>query len=131
MNSRLDIDRALDRGAFLARLYALFGAPAARAGGFEYYVRDTETGLDFIAYAGARGPCYGGAIEDRQALRRVVEALEDLLEQTQPVQCAIEYTADLEYGGGTWILGYNEGRSFDLPDRRERRPPTAVERRAR
>jgi hypothetical protein len=131
VNSRLTIDRAVDRGEFLARLWTLFGPPTRRDGGFEYFVRDLETNLDFTAYAAARGPCYGGEAEQRFELRRVIEAFEELLEQTQPVDCAIDYSADREYGGGKWVVGYKDGRSFDVPDRRSpSRGSIPVERRS-
>src|SRR5882724_9596775 len=74
LNSGLDTDQAMDRGAFLGRLWGLFGKPSLRAGGFEYILRDTKTGLDFIAYVGRHGPCYGGELVQRTALRPVLEA---------------------------------------------------------
>ena len=131
VNSRLTVDRSMDRGVFLSKLWALLGPASSRTGGFEYYVRDQETGLDFIAYAGPRGPAYSGDPEQRFALRRVLEAFEELLEQTRAVECTIEYTAEADYGGGTWVLGFKGGHSFDLPDRRNRRPTQQVERRTR
>ena len=130
VNSRLTVDRALDRGAFLGRLWSQLGPAASRDGGFENYVRDQESGLDFVAYSGPSGPAYAGAIDQRFALRRVIEAFEDLLEQTSPADCAIEYTAERDYGGGKWVLGWKDGRSFDVPDRRNRRGSAPVERRS-
>ena len=131
VNSRLTVDRAMDRGAFLSRLWALLGPAATRVGGFEYYVRDQETNLEFIAYAGPRGPAYAGDPEQRFALRRVLESFEELVEQAKPIECTIEYVADPEYGGDTWVLGFKDGRAFDLPDRRNRPPTAPIERRAR
>jgi hypothetical protein len=130
VNSRLTIDRSMDRGEFLGRLWACFGPALPRDGGFEYYVRDRETNLDFTAYSGTRGPTYGGDAEQRFALRRVVEAFEEMLEQTKPVDCAIEYAAESEYGGGKWVVGCKDGRSFDVPDRRNRPRTMHVERRS-
>jgi hypothetical protein len=127
VNTRLGIERSLDRGEFVGRLWALFGRPHRRHGGFEYYIRDNETGLDFIAYAGRSGPCYGGEIETRSALRGVVEAFEELLDATQPVECSLEYTPESELATGIWIVGYRAGRSFDVPDRRQ--PSTQPDRR--
>jgi hypothetical protein len=130
VNSRLTADQAMDRGAFLGRLWALFGPAATRHGGFEYYVRDLETSLDFIAYSGPKGPCYGGAPDQRALLLRSIEALDELLERTNPVDCAMEYVAELDYGGGKWVVGCKDGRSFDVPDRRDRRITDQIERRA-
>lgn len=130
VNARLDIDRATDRGAFLAKLWAHFGPPSRREGGFEYHLRDQDTNLDFTAYSNAKGPSYRGDVEQRETLRRVFEALEEILDNTPPVDCAIEYAADAEYGGGKWVLGCRDGRSFDLPDRRTRKDPQRAERRS-
>ena len=92
-------------------------------------LRDAETNLDFIAYSGAHGPSYGGDLEQRTQLLRVVEAFEELLERTPPLDCAVEYVAEREYGGGKWVVGCKDGRSFDVPDRRNRRATTQPERR--
>ena len=129
VNARLTVDRAMDRGVFLARRWALFGPAVARHGGFEYHLRDRETNLDFIAYSGPHGPTYGGDPEQRHLLLRVVEALDALLEDTKPVDCAMEYAADADYGGGKWVVGCKEGRSFDVPDRRNRKVTSQPDRR--
>lgn len=130
VNSRLTVDRAMDRGDFLARLWTQFGPAASRDGGFEYYVRDQETNLEFIAYSGPSGPSYGGELDQRFVLRRVIEAFEEMLEKSKPADCAIEYAAAADYGGGKWVLGCKDGRSFDVPDRRNRRGSSPVERRS-
>lgn len=130
LNFRLEANAALDRGAFLGKLWGLFGKPSARPGGFEYVLRDTKTGMDFIAYVGAHGPCYGGNIGERAALKPVLEAFEELLHGARAMPCAHEYIADHAYGGGTWVVGCRDGKSFDMPDRRGRNAPTRIERRA-
>lgn len=130
VNPRLTVDRAMDRGQFLGRLWTHFGPALARDGGFEFYLRDKETNLDVVAYAGPRGCAYAGDPQNRDALKKALEALEYILDGTRPVDCAIEYNAPLEYGGGKWVLGVKDGRSFDVPDRRNRKTPSVVERRA-
>lgn len=129
LNYRLDASTAMDRGAFLGKLWGLFGKPSPRIGGFEYVFRDTKTGLSFIAYAGPHGPCYGGELANRKALKPVLEDFEALIDPARPVPCAIEYIAEQQFGGGTWVLGCRDGRSFDLPDRRGRKGSARVERR--
>jgi len=106
----------MDRGVFLARLWALFGPPVPRDGGFTYFIRDRVTGLDFTAYAGPSGPCYGGDMRQQRLLRPVIEAFERLLEATTPVDCAITYELD----GARRVTGCTAGRSFDVPERRNR-----------
>jgi len=129
LNSKLNVDEAIDRGVFLGRLWGLFGKPSPRFGGFEYFLRDADTGLEFIAYVGPHGPCYGGDPAQRHALRPVLEAFDAMIARSRATPCAIEYTSDREHGGGTWVLGYRDGRSFDLPDRRNRKHGARVERR--
>jgi hypothetical protein len=129
LNPRIDAAAALDSGAFLGRLWGLFGKPSPRVGGFEYFIRDTKTELDFIAYSGPRGPCYGGEVANRAALRPVLEAFEAYIEQSRAIPCAIEYIAERELGGGLWVLGCRDGKSFDTPDRRNRKSTARVERR--
>lgn len=113
----------LDAGAFLARLWALFGPPAACDDGFEYSLVDGETGLAFTAYSAASGPSYGG--HDAAALRPVIVALEALLAETQPIECEHAYTLDVDYGGGTRVIGWREGASF-AEMRDSRTPPSAA-----
>ncbi len=129
VNPRLETEAALDRGAFLGRLWGLLGKPSTRIGGFEYVIRDTKTGLDFIAYVGPHGPCYGGELAQRAALRPVIEAFEAVIEHARAVPCAFEYTSEREFGGGIWVLGVRDGKSFDVPDRRNRKLASRVERR--
>jgi hypothetical protein len=113
VNPRLDFATAMDAGAFLARLWALFGPPTAVDGGFEYGLVDRETGLGFSAYSGASGPSYGGPIGGDASLRPVLEAFERLLDETPPMECEMSYAADDEYGGGRRVVGFRDGRSFD------------------
>jgi hypothetical protein len=104
---------ALDKGDFLARLWAHFGAPEPADGGFHYSLRDRESGHELTAYSGPSGPSYGGDHRKREQLRPVIEALEALLTATQPVECELRYTADIDYGGGEHLFGWKDGRSFE------------------
>src|SRR5437016_4498640 len=89
LNPRLEPADASDRGKFLGRLWGLFGKPLARAGGFEYFLTDTKTGLQFIAYVGRHGPSYGGDLDKRSALRPVIEAFEEMIERSRAIPCAL------------------------------------------
>jgi len=117
------VSRGGEPGDFLGRLWAHFGAPDPRDDGFEYSLVDHETGLSLTAYAGASGPSYGGS--DAEALRPVVTALEQLLDATQPIDCEHAFTADSEYGGGTWVIGCRNGHAFS-ESRDDRTPPSAA-----
>jgi hypothetical protein len=129
LNSRLAIHEAVDRGEFLGKLWGLFGKPSPRSGGFEYFLHDTRTDLDFIAYVGPHGPCYGGDLALRSPLRPVLEAFEAIIEHSRAIPCAIDYAAERDIGREIWVLGYRDGKSFDVPDRRNRRGEARIERR--
>jgi hypothetical protein len=117
VNPRLDFNASMDSGAFLGRLWALFGPASPRDDGFSYDLRDRETGLAFSAYSGASGPSYGGPIDGGEALRPVLEAFERLLDATPPADCELTYSADQEYGGGKRVVGCRDGRGYDLTAR--------------
>lgn len=123
--SHLDHDAALDRGAFLARLWALFGPAESCDDGFRYELCDEKTGLTFTAYSGASGPSYGGYTENRARLRRMLDDFERLLARTAPVECELACSADEEYGGGARLLGFRAGRSFDRDAKARPDPRTA------
>ena len=108
----LDFDAACEPGLFLACLWPHFGPPESIDAGFEYDLVDRETGLGFTAYSGASGPSYGGPLRGHEALRPVIEAFEAMLATTTPVECEVAFSADEEYGGGTWVLGFRDGRPF-------------------
>jgi hypothetical protein len=124
VNPRLAFEAAIDRGAFLAALWVHFGPPRPSDAGFEYQLCDCETGLSFTAYVDASGPSYGGSPAQRKALRPVLEAFEDQLFAGELVDCAISYA------GGTRVLGYRAGRSFDIAERRNRTVPPVDRRRS-
>jgi len=130
VNPRLPFEQSLDRGAFLGLLWAQFGAAGPRDGGFEYQIRERDSGLVFTAYCGPSGPSYGGDPVWRIALRTVIEGFERKLDTTTPVECSIVYAAEIDYGGGLRVLGIRNGKPFDIADRRGQRY-ALKERRAR
>lgn len=81
-------------GDFVSRLWARFGAPHVEGpSGFTYVIHDTQTGVDFTAYAESGNvPAYGGW-GDSAELRDVVTAFEAELIDTEPADCVIEYTS--------------------------------------
>ncbi|MGZ3451281.1 MAG: hypothetical protein ACXWUG_00300 [Polyangiales bacterium] len=115
--THLDFETASEPGFFLAQLWPHFGPPAPADGGFEYDIVDRETGLGFTAYSGASGPSYGGPLRGHETLRPVIEAFEAMLATTTPVDCEVAFSADDEYGGGAWVLGFREGRPYTHPRR--------------
>ena len=118
VNPRLDFATAMDPGAFLARLWALFGAASRDDDGFTYELRDQQTTLEFSAYSGPSGPSYGGDYQDLEKLRPVLEDFERLLDATEPVDCEHVFRADVEFGGGEFAIGWRDGKSFERSAKR-------------
>jgi hypothetical protein len=125
VNRKLAARDAMDPGAFLARLWACFGPAGVHDGGFEYSIRDRDTGLAFSAYSGASGPSYGGDRPRRDELRPVVVAFEEMLDATAPVDCEHTFGADDEYGGGLVAIGWRDGGSFMESRDTRTKPETA------
>lgn len=105
---------ASDPLLFLGKLTALYGPPTAIIdGGFAYAIDDSACGLRFTAYSGPSGPSYGAdPASDREQIGASVRAFEDLLATVQPVDCAIEITEEIDYGGARVRTGLRDGRPF-------------------
>jgi hypothetical protein len=100
-------------GAFLGRLWALFGSPdVVGEGGFRYSLRDRETGLAFDAYSGASGPAYAVEPQDRASSEPVLVAFNAVVDNLEPVDCEIEYEDD-EWG--RYRVGVYHGHPFQRP----------------
>jgi len=97
-------------GDFLSRIWANYGPPDSVAfEGFAYAFRDKQTGLPFSAYAAGSGPPYGGFPKDQQQLMQVLAAFDNLLVNTTPADCQIEYDTDF----GPMRSGSRDGKPFD------------------
>ena len=97
---------------FLSRLWSLLGPPnSVTSEGFEYHIRDRETGLVFDAYSGASGPAYAGLPEQAGSLAPVLEVFDAILDATWPADCAIEYQTD----SGRYLIGARGGQPFETP----------------
>lgn len=98
-------------GAFLARLWALFGtSPREIDDGFQFSVKDTVTGLRFTAYSGPSGPAFGGG--DDAGINDVLDAFEAVLRETTPVDCEFKTTA-WDEGRCAVVFGWKNGRAFE------------------
>jgi hypothetical protein len=116
---------AQDPAAFLGKLAALFGSPNPIDAGFSYAIRDVEADLAFTAYSGASGPSYGADVDvDAERLRPSIRAFEALLATLDPVDCSVEVTEEIEFGGETVRIGLRDGTPFREPVRRGRKAPS-------
>ncbi len=92
---------------FLAKLWAVYGSPAAIVyEGFDYQIQDRKTGIIFQAYSGASGPAYCFSSEDFTKARDIVERFENLIAPIQPADCEITVETDF----GDWKIGYKDGK---------------------
>jgi len=110
---------AMDRAAFLGRLWALFGPPSAHdRRGFEYALVDRDTSIVFIVYSGATGCRYRSAAS-AETFSPVASAMEDLLARTAPVDCKLDLDVeDAEIDDSVdWRLriGVRDGKPFERP----------------
>lgn len=98
-------------GAFLARLWALFGQPPTEIDdGFSYSVKDSTTGLTFTAYSGSSGPAFGGV--DDAGIEQVLDDFEAVLRETRPMDCEFTSTA-WDEGEARVSFGWANGRPFE------------------
>ena len=111
--------RLISRGDFLSRLWALFGEPDEIGDeGFVYWLRDSETGLAFSAYAAGSGPAYGGGFS-HEAGKKMLRVFEEMLSSTPPADCVIRHDTDF----GTTEAGAHDGVPFDRDVSREKGRP--------
>jgi hypothetical protein len=97
-------------GEFPARLWTLFGAPDEIGfEGFTYDLKDSVTGIVFHAYCGASGPAFGGASVENDEFASVVDALENLINQTPLTDCEVEFDTDF----GKYRAGARNGAAFE------------------
>ena len=106
-------------GDMLCRLWARYGAPDGPEPDFSYAFRDARTGVVFSAYSAGSGPAYGAGIDlvnrqgpDRTAARASAEltigAFDQLLDETQPVDCSRKFSGD----EGAYVSGVRGGVPF-------------------
>jgi hypothetical protein len=102
-----------DIGDYLSRLWALYGAPDLEDKGFSYTLKDQETGFLFTAYSASSGPSYGGFRETKKELLPVLELFDELLGQTKPADCEIEFQSDF----GILRFGARDGVPYEKVSR--------------
>jgi hypothetical protein len=109
MRSRINLQPTDDFGDFLSRLWALYGPPdEVGYEGFTYIFRDKETNVIFTAYSAGSGPAYGGFGEDASKLDPILDLFEELLQNTKPADCEIEFETDF----GIYRTGAKDGIPF-------------------
>ncbi len=109
IRNRINLQKTDDFGDFLSRLWALFGSPNEIVyEGFDYTFRDKETGVIFTAYSAGSGPAYGGFSEDGATLDAILDLFEELIQNTKPADCEIEFETDF----GIYRTGAKDGIPF-------------------
>ena len=97
-------------GDFLSRLWAIYGEPDfITFEGFSYTFKEETTGLIFTAYAAGSGPAFGGHYANRDQLLPIIQAFEQMLDQTEPADCEIEFNTDF----GKMKSGAKDGIPYD------------------
>ena len=97
-------------GAFLGRLWTLFGPPdEITDSGFTYGIRDLHVGLSFSAYSGASGPAFGGDPRREVEAAPVLRSFDELLRATPPSECSVV----IEFDRGSLTIGVRDGEPFE------------------
>lgn len=100
---------ALDEGDFLSKLWEILGAPDyVGEHGFEYWIKDTETGVCFSACSGGSGPSYG-ALEGGGDYQKAAADFEELLDRAERKDCRLQFNSDY----GIVTTGAKNGRTFN------------------
>jgi Zn-dependent protease len=86
-------------GNFLSRLWALYGKPDMMENSFLYTLKDKKTNLIFTAYCHYFVPAFGAykKYKSEKEMKKVLSSLvlfDQLLQQTDPVDCQIEIDID-------------------------------------
>jgi hypothetical protein len=101
-------------GAFLGRLWTLFGSPdEVTDSGYTYGIRDLHTGLRFSAYSGASGPAFGGDPRREPDAVPVLRSFDKLLADTPLSECSVV----VEFPRGRLTIGVRDGAPLELMDR--------------
>jgi hypothetical protein len=110
---------------FLSKIWTHYGPPnQVQYEGFIYCFLDKEIGTIFTAYSAGSGPAFGGHFrkydnvngfiileEELSNLKHSIEAFEELLEDTIPANCEIQYDTDF----GVHRAGAMDGIPFEEP----------------
>lgn len=97
-------------GDFLSRLWQLFGEPLSVSyEGFDYIIKDTDSGMIFTAYSAGSGPAYGGKGDNKEQLIPIIEIFDKMLDAVIPADCEIRFENDF----GTMVSGAKDGVPFD------------------
>ena len=100
------------RSEFYARLRSLLDTdPEISSEGFEFFIKDTQTGFEFGAGLTGFGPGYF-SVNDSTESKEIVNSFHDRLfkEFSNLKECKLEIINDY----GKTILGYNNGDFIEL-----------------
>ncbi|MHC1684234.1 MAG: hypothetical protein AB6733_14965 [Clostridiaceae bacterium] len=96
-------------GEFLSKMWAIYGEAEVIYEGFQYSLKDKETGLIFHAGFANFGPGYLGFTDDFEKIKSVAEEIEKLIKDVEPADC------ELDTDFGPFIAGAKDGIPYDRP----------------
>jgi hypothetical protein len=102
------------RSEFFVRLYTYFGTyPDVSSEGYEFFIMDKLTGLEFSAGLTGFGPGYFSADNSAQAKEVIDLFHEDLFKKVGELKdCKLEIQNDF----GKTILGYDKGTFIEIDE---------------
>lgn len=99
-------------GDLLSRMWTHFGKPESILyEGFNYFIKDTQTNIIFLAFFGASGPGYAAKRDEIEKIKPRISELETLLDHSKNADCEEEIENDF----GVFLCGAKNGIPYDKP----------------
>lgn len=103
-------NEAAPYGDLLSRLWSHFGKPESILfEGFNYFIKDKQTNIVFIAFFGASGPGYAAKKDDIEKIKPRISEFETLLDHSKNADCEAEIETDF----GVFLCGAKDGIPYD------------------
>jgi hypothetical protein len=103
-------NEAAPYGDFLSRMWTNFGKPESiMFEGFNYFIKDQQTNIVFLAFFGASGPGYAAKKNDLAAIKPRIAELELILDHSKNADCEEEIETDF----GIFLCGAKNGIPYD------------------
>lgn len=97
-------------GDLLSRMWTHFGKPESiMFEGFNYFIKDKQTNIIFLAFFGASGPGYAAKKNDIEKIKPRVSAFEVMLDNSKNADCEEEIETDF----GVFLCGAKNGVPYD------------------
>ncbi len=99
-------------GDLLSRMWTHFGKPESILyEGFNYFIKDRQSNIIFLAFFGASGPGYAAKRDEIEKIKPRISELETILDHSKNADCEEEIENDF----GVFLCGAKNGIPYDKP----------------